>query len=349
LATLARIPALETSASRASRHCRVSYSAVVLALTLAACGSSGQTTSSVHRRVRTATARAGKALAVKLAYRPLFSLPAAVQDPAVASLPGGRFVLLGGIDSADTSTANVTVADLRGLQRSASLPNAQHDAQAMARSGQIYVFGGGQFSQYDHILRFDPTSGSVTTAGSLPSAESDVAVTQLGAIAYIVGGFDGTKSLDTIVAWTPAGRARVVGHLPVALRYAAVASAGGAVLIIGGSTPTGASDAIYRFDPASATVRQLGRMPQPITHAGAAAITIGQTVYVVGGRGDSLDARSAAVWAIDPLTGRVRSAGRLPQPTSDAGVVSLGDAIVVAGGRTAAGTQSGVGELVPVS
>jgi N-acetylneuraminic acid mutarotase len=132
----------------------------------------------------------------------------------------------------------------------------------------------------------------------------------------------------------------------VALRYAAVASAGRALLIIGGSTPTGASDIVYRFEPASGIVRRLGRMPQPITHAGAAAI--GQTVYVVGGRGDSLDARSAAVWAIDPLTGRVRSAGRLPQPISDAGVVSLGDAIVVAGGRTAAGTQSGVGELVPV-
>jgi N-acetylneuraminic acid mutarotase len=87
-------------------------------------------------------------------------------------------------------------------------------------------------------------------------------------------------------------------------------------------------------------------MPQPITHADAAAI--GQTVYVVGGRGDSLDARSAAVWAIDPLTGRVRTAGELPQPISDAGVVSLGDAIVVAGGRTAAGTQSAVGELVPM-
>ena len=317
-----------------------------MALTVAACGSSGQTTSSVHRTAKT-TARPVKPLSVKLAYRPLFSLPAAVQDPAIAALPGGRFVLLGGIDAADTSTANVTVADLRGPQRSASLPNAQHDAQAAARSGQIYVFGGGQFSQYDHILRFDPASGSVTTAGSLPSAESDVAVTQLGGTAYIVGGFDGTNSLDTIVAWTPGGGARVVAHLPVALRYAAVASAGGAVLIIGGSTPTGASDAVYRFDPASARVRQLGRMPQPITHAGAAAI--GQTVYVVGGRGDSLDARSAAVWAIDPLTGRVRSAGRLPQPTSDAGVVSLGNAIVVAGGKTAAGTQSGVGELVPVS
>ena len=70
----------------------------------------------------TTTARAANPLAVNLAYRRLFSLPAAVQDPASAALPGGRFALLGGIDAADTSTANVTVADLRGPQRSAACP-----------------------------------------------------------------------------------------------------------------------------------------------------------------------------------------------------------------------------------
>jgi len=345
LTTLVRIPPLATPASWGWHRCLASYSIVVLALTLAACGSTGQTISPA-RTVKTA-ARAANPGAVKLAYRPLFSLPAAVQDPAIARLPGGRFALLGGLDAGDTSTSNVTVVALHGPQRSASLPNAQHDAQAAAQNGQVYVFGGGQFSQYDHILRFDPNSGSVATAGSLPSPESDVAVASLGGVTYIVGGFDGTKSLDTIVAWSPGARARAVGHLPVGVRYAAVASAGRALLIIGGSTPTGASNAVYRFDPTTATVRRLGRMPQPITHASAAAI--GQTVYVVGGRGDNLDARSAAVWAIDPLTGHVRSAGRLPQPISDAGVVSLGDTIVVAGGKTAAGTQSGVGELVPVS
>lgn len=316
------------------------------ALTLAACGSGGQTSSSTHRTLTT-RARHASAPPVRLTYRPLYSLPAAVQDPATATLPGGRVVLLGGIDAADTSTADVLVGDAHGAQRTSSLPNAQHDAQAASLSGGVYVFGGGQFSQYDHILRFDPASTSVSTAGLLPSAASDVAVTQLDGTAYVVGGFDGAKSLDTIVAWTPMRGARVVAHLPVGLRYAAAASAGGAIVIVGGSTPTGASDVVYRFDPAHLTVQQLARMPRPITHAGAAAI--GRTVYVVGGRGDSLDARSAAVWAIDPATGRVRSAGRLPHPTSDAGVASLGNAIVVAGGRTSAGTQSSVGELVPVS
>jgi hypothetical protein len=69
----------------------------------------------------------------------------------------------------------------------------------------------------------------------------------------------------------------------------------------------------------------------------------------VGGRGDSLDSRTAAVEAINPATGRVTPAGTLPEPMSDAGVVSLGHAIVVAGGHSPSATQATVGELVPAA
>jgi hypothetical protein len=87
-------------------------------------------------------------------------------------------------------------------------------------------------------------------------------------------------------------------------------------------------------------------MPQPITHAGAAAL--GGFVYVVGGRGDNLSSQTAEVWSIDPATGAVRSAGRLPAPLSDTGVVGLPGAIVVVGGLSPAGTvPDTVGELVP--
>jgi N-acetylneuraminic acid mutarotase len=336
LATLARIrrPIATTS--------------IVLALACAGCGSAGRTGTS-HGTTRRAlsAAHAAKPASLKLAYHPLFSLGAAVQDPASAALGDGRFALLGGITPAQTSTANIVVATARGPQASASLPGAQHDAQAAALGGAIYVFGGGEFTQYDHILRYDPGSNSVSAAGKLPTAESDVAVTAVGGTAYIVGGFDGNSALDTIVGWSPGAGAHVVAHLPVALRYAAVTAVGGRVLIIGGSTPNGASDAIYRFDPGSGLVHQIGRLPQPITHAGAAVL--GSTVYLVGGRGDSTSARTAGVWAIDPLTGKVAPAGSLPQPLSDVGVLSLGNAIIVAGGHSADGTQAAVGELTPVS
>jgi N-acetylneuraminic acid mutarotase len=285
---------------------------------------------------------------VRLSYRPLFALSAPLRDPASASLGRGRFVLLGGLTAADTSTAGIEVADLHGVTRSASLPIAQHDAQAASLGQSVYVFGGGSFSELDHIVSFNPTSGAVTTVGSLPSAQSDVAVAELGGRAYVVGGFDGTSWKNTILSWRPGSPVRVAAQLPVGLRYAAVTAARGRLIIIGGSTPVRASDAIFSFDPSTGRVRRIGTLPQPITHAGAA--TLNSTVYLVGGRGDALDAQTAKVWAIDPLTGRVRAAGHLPQALSDTGVLAAGNGIVVVGGLTTSGsTASSVGELVPAA
>ena len=341
--------------TRACRRLALVSSAALLAL--AACGSS-QHASSTSTRTST-SAGPGQAKAapgqhtttappppVRLVYRHLFSLAAPLRDPASALIPGGRFVFLGGLDAADSSTAGIELANVHGTLRTFRLPLAQHDAQAAALGRRVYVFGGGSFSELDHIVSLDPATGAVITVGQLPRAQSDVAVAALGGTAYIVGGYDGTNWLNTILAWRPGSRVRVVGHLPVGLRYSAVSAVDGRLLVIGGSTPTVASDAIYSFDPATGTVRKIGRLRHPITHASAAAL--GSTVYLIGGRGDLLNAQTAAVWAIDPQTGAVRSAGRLPQALSDTGTLTVSDAIVVAGGLDAAGgTSSAVGEFVP--
>ncbi len=234
----------------------------------------------------------------RLVYQPLFSLPAPVQDPASAAIGGNRFVLLGGLTAADVSTADVIESSLRAPLRSSQLPGAQHDAQAATLGGRAYVFGGGQFQQYDHILGYDPLRGAVSPAGSLPRPASDVTAAAVGDTAYVVGGFDGTNWLDTIVAWRPGRPASVVGHLPVGLRYAAAASAGGELVIAGGTTPTGVSDAVLRFDPKTGRVTRLARLPHPITHASAAAL--GGRVYVIGGRGAAVTPQFADVLAIDP-------------------------------------------------
>lgn len=282
---------------------------------------------------------------VPLIYRPLFRLPAPLRDPAGAGVGATRFVLLGGLDAADSSSAGIEVADLHGERSTAVLPGAQHDAQGASLDGQVYVFGGGSTSELSHILAFDPVHNTVRPAGSLPQAQSDVAVTALDGTAYVVGGYDGTNWLNTVLAWRPGTPVRVVARLPVGLRYSAVTGFHGRLLVLGGSTPSGASDAIYSVDPASGQVRQIGRLPHPITHAGAA--TLGSSVYLVGGRGDQLDDQSAVVWAVDPRIGKVRRAGRLPRALSDAAVLAVGDAIVVAGGLSPTGTRAEVGELVP--
>lgn len=252
--------------------------------------------------------------------------------------------MVGGLDAADVSTSEIDVTGLRGVLHTATLPLAQHDAQAATVGGKVYVFGGGSATELSHILSYDPATNALTQVGALSVPQSDVAVTQSGAAAYIVGGFDGTNYLNTVVAWHPGSAPVVVGHLPVGLRYAAVAAAGGGLLIIGGSTPSAASNAIYRFDLTTHRVRQIGTLRHPITHGNAA--TLGAMVYLVGGRGDLVNAQTSAVWAINPVTGRVTPAGRLPTPTSDAAVTTVGNAIVVAGGMSPTTTLSGVGELV---
>jgi Kelch motif len=307
--------------------------------------STGAPPASAHAG-HTAVGHAAPARPATFVYRPRYELAAPLKDPAFAVLGGGRFALLGGLDSSEVSSAGIEIADRQGVLHTASLPLAQHDAQGAELDGDVYVFGGGSSTELDHIISFDPARGIVSTVGTLPRAQSDVAVTATGGKAYVVGGYDGTNWLNTIIAWRPGSPVQVVAHLPVGLRYAAATAVGGKILIIGGSTPEAASDAIYRFDPSTGDVRVIGRLPQPITHASAA--TLGAFVYLVGGRGNDLGSQTARVWSIDPRTGAVAAAGRLPEPLSDTASLPIHGSILVAGGLAPNSTVAGVGELVPV-
>jgi N-acetylneuraminic acid mutarotase len=317
---------------------------------LTACGGSAPTSSSTTsaHATRAATGhRSAPPVLTRVAYRGLYQLPAGVQDPAFAAIGAGRFVLMGGLTPQDTSSDQVIVASRASASQAATLPNRQHDAQAATIGGRVYLFGGGQFSEYDHILAYDTASHAVTPAGTLPAPSSDVAVAGDGSHAYIVGGYDGTRWLDTVLAFTPGtATPRVVAHLPHGLRYASAVMAGGRIIVVGGSLPDGtASRAVLAVTPATGQVRQIGLLPSPLTHAAAA--TLDGRVIVVGGRGADTTSRTDAVLAVNPATGAVKTVGRLPTPLSDPGVVALGGAVLVAGGHTADATSAAVGELTP--
>lgn len=317
----------------------------LLSLLVTACGGSNgsptRTRAAAHRHAPVAAQQ----LLSSVSVARLGSLPAPVEDSAIAPLPGGHLALLGGIDSAQTSTdAIITLAGTSAGQRG-TLPNPQHDAQAATLGSDVYVFGGGQFSSYDHILGYDPSTGTTTVAGTLPSPASDVAVVSIGQTAYIVGGYDGTSWLDTIVAWRPGSQPRVVAHLPVGLRYAAVAVAGAKIIIAGGYEPTAVSDQILSFDRATGVVSQVGRLPFPLTHA--SAVFVDGRVVVVGGRRDENGGETTAVLSINPTTGAVSTVGELPQPLSDAAVALSGGRIIVAGGDNGSGPQSSILALTP--
>jgi YVTN family beta-propeller protein len=246
---------------------------------------------------------------------------------------GRKLLLLGGLDAADVSTADVRTI-VRGREETIGrLPSVFHDGAAVAIGRFVYEFGGGDgVRQLDQIVRVDPASGSVAGVGKLPAPSSDQAAASVGSEAYVVGGYTGRAWLNTIVGWRPGRDARVVARLPVAVRYAAVGAAAGKIVIAGGSLPDGsASRSVYVFDPATRTIRRLGALPAATTHAAAA--TLGDRVLVVGGRSAEPNTPTARIVAIDPRSGSIRLAGRLPRAVSDAAVAPVGRDVVVAGGR----------------
>ena len=190
-----------------------------------------------------------------------------------------------------------------------------------------------------------PGSGQVVAAGRLPAASSDSSAAVAGATAYVVGGYTGTSWLDTVVAFTPGRAARVVGHLPVGVRYAAVTAVGASLVIAGGTLPDGtASRTVYLFDTRRHTTRRIASLAAATTHAAAA--TLGDTAFIIGGDGSVLGSMSAAVIAIRPATGH-SAAGHLSSLAAISPRSRSEERIVIAGGMTAHGVTDRISALVP--
>jgi YVTN family beta-propeller protein len=274
----------------------------------------------------------------------LLTLGHAVADPAAGAL-GAHVVFAGGLDASSTSTARIGLITGRNAQTLPNLPTAFHDAAGVALRDGLYLFGGGDgVRQLDAILRVT-VHGTTTNVGTLPAPSSDSIAATLNGTAYVVGGYTGTRWLDTIVAYSPGSGVRVVARLPVGLRYPAVGAADGKIIIVGGSTPAAhATSAIYAFDPVAATVRKVGDLASPVTHA--SAVGAGDEVIVAGGQ-DNSHQPQATITAVSAATGRVRNAGSLATPRSDSALVSTDGGLVLIGGKSGGATLNTVSELVP--
>ncbi|HEU5372113.1 MAG TPA: hypothetical protein VFU51_06970 [Gaiellaceae bacterium] len=282
----------------------------------------------------------------RLAERATGALAAPVQDAAASRVPGGA-MLLGGLTAADRSRTDIRIATARGDRAAGTLPTALHDTAAVTIGGAVYLFGGGTNAgtQASEIVRVPSRGGLATVVGHLPAPSSDQAALAVGGTAYVVGGYTGARWLDTIVAWRPGHAARVVAHLPRTLRYAAVAAAGSTIVIAGGSLENGtASDAVLAYRAGGRSVRRIGTLPAPTTHAAAASLA--GIVYVVGGRGAAVGSPTARIVSVDVARRRVQAAGSLASPRSDLAAVGLRAGILVIGGRGTGGTEARLGELV---
>ena len=78
----------------------------------------------------------------RLVERSVGSLAQPLQDAAAAPSGSGA-LLLGGLNAADTSVADIRFVSSQGDRSRGSLPRVRHDAAAVSLGGAAYVFGGG--------------------------------------------------------------------------------------------------------------------------------------------------------------------------------------------------------------
>jgi hypothetical protein len=249
------------------------------------------------------------------------SLPRAFSKASAVALPNGRLMVLGGYTGA-SSLDTILAGPPSRLRDVGRLPQPTHDAAAALVGGSVYLFGGGESVSMPSVVRVDPGAGAAAEAPALGEPLSDLGAVAIGGRAYLVGGFTGTQFASAILRYRPQGAATVVARLPTGTRYAGVAAIGRTIYVAGGLTTAGPTRAVFAVS-LGGSVRRVATLPAPEDHAALAAL--GSRLYLVGGR---------AVLAIDPSSGQVSVAGRLPASLSDPTATTLGNRIVVTGGGT---------------
>jgi sugar lactone lactonase YvrE len=181
-------------------------------------------------------------------------------------------------------------------------------------------------------VRVDPQTGQASETPALDEPLSDLGAVTIGGRTYLVGGYTGTQFASAVLRYLPHGGTATVARLPHGTRYAGVAALGRTIYVAGGLTTAGASRNVYAVSPGG-HARRVATLPAPEDHAALAAL--GGRLYLVGGR---------RVLAIDPASGKVLVAARLPVSLSDPTATTIGKQIVVTGGGT-----NGVWSLSPTA
>ncbi len=257
------------------------------------------------------------------------ALPQASSKAAAVALPHGRLMVLGGY-AGGRSLDTILAGPPSRLRVVGHLPQPTHDAAAAVVAGSVYLFGGGESVSVPSVVRVDPRTGSAVEAPALDEPLSDLGAVVIGGHAYLAGGYTGSMFASAILRYLPRGGTTTVARLPQRVRYAGVAALRRTIYVAGGLTPTGAARSVYAVTPGG-RVRHVATLPAPEDHAALAALD--GTLYFVGGR---------RVLAIDPNSGKVSVAARLPASLSDPTATTLGQRIVVTGGGT-----NGVYALTP--
>jgi hypothetical protein len=171
-----------------------------------------------------------------------------------------------------------------------------------------------------------PISREVVTAG--PDSQLIV----LGGLTTGRTPVDGVYAVRTVT-----GTTRRIGTLTAPLHDAAAAASGGRVVVFGGGSPgTAATVRSFPLSGRGGRGTDVGSLPAP--RSDAQAVTIGRTMYLVGGcDGSKPDAPVLAT-----ADGRTfRAIATLPVPVRYPAVAALGGQVLVFGGQAITGPHAG--------
>ena len=211
------------------------------------------------------------------------------------------------------------------------LPRGSARAVLVADGDHLLLLGGfnGAKQTIAEILRIDPTTKTVRSAGSLNAAVHDAAGALVAGRPMVFGGGNSTETAGVQVVGADA-KVSTVGKLPIPRSDLATATIGGRTFILGGydgskvrATTIATNDGV-KF-------QILGDLPTPVRYPAVAAI--GTKVYAIGGTTTGNAAGAVrAVQVLDTTTGTVSAIGEIPAPLTDAVAATVRGHIYVFGG-----------------
>ena len=225
-----------------------------------------------------------------------------VDNPTVDPIDGGAALINGSVYLKDGFGSAIAIDQLSGDTWSfaPSMPDSRAGASVASVNGKLYVIGGlVTNSGVLTVEEFDPATGMWTQKKDMPTARGYAGVAVVNNIIYVIGGQNG-QYLPVTEAYDPSNDTWVTRELmPTARSFPAIAVIQNKIEVIGGLTygTPGQPDAnlphaianVEEFDPSKPDgfpgIRSAWAIRNPLSTAryGAAAGTVNNAVYVLGG------------------------------------------------------------------
>lgn len=213
---------------------------------------------------------------------------------------------------------------------------ALSEMPAAAAGGFIYL-GGGLISLSNHskqFWRYAPETDTWQRMADLPAARDHGMAAAFDGKIYYFGGYASPLQSASTTAWRfdpAAGSWSILADMPRPRAAGGAAALGEYIYVAGGSSST-----IDRYSPVSNTWTSIAIDDSAPRDHTAVAAHQGE-LWIIGGR-SRVSGNTTSVLIFDPQSGSTRTGSPLQVGRSGFAAVSLGEALVAAGGEAVSGT-----------